>query len=294
MKHFCQRCLQIKHLNCTLLLILFSTIQLNPILFLPAPNLLSITQNKRMYQLSLWARNHVWQARLFIIVAYLLLNITGWLLGEQLAWNGIYLTQTHFYIGTALVLAGFFAYPSKKDKKNFKHFYRYQKSCDGLLASGTFVLIVCLSQPQSLPQTSLGFSAQASNYTTVYPSAEKKHSIFRKAANTAIKWLGVNETAQKKISNNWRQIKQEYKRSSTGGKIALLLLTILVALALLYLVAGWACTLSCNGSEAAATLVGIFGTGLVVFLSIVVIRRIFRKPKKESAPDNQSSNSVPL
>ena len=154
-----------------------------------------------MYQLSLWARNHVWPARFLIVVAYLLLNLTGWLLGEQLALNGIYLSQTHFYFGTALVLLGYFAYPSKKEKRVLQHFYRFQKSCDGLLVSGTFVLIICLSQPQSLPQPWMGFSAQASTVTptNLPPASQAKQSIFRKVANGAIKWLGVDKAVQKRF-----------------------------------------------------------------------------------------------
>ncbi len=233
-----------------------------------------------MYQLSLWARNHVWPARIIIVAAYFLLNVTGWLLGEQLAMNNIYLSQTHFYIGTVLVLAGFFAYPSKKDKRVLKHFYRFQKSCDGLLVGGTFVLIVCLAQPQSLPQPWMGFSAQATvTPTHVQPATQAKQSFFRKVANSAIKWLGVDKAVQKKIQKNAQKLMAEYKRSSTGGKVALISLTIIVAAFLAMLVLSWSCSLSCNGSDAAAIIVGVLGMGLIIFLSVKVINRINRRPR---------------
>ena len=249
-----------------------------------------------MYQLSLWARRHVWPARILIVLCYVVLNFTGWLLGEQLTLNGIHLSQTHFYIGTALVLTGFFAYPSKSSKRVLKHFYRFQKSCDALLVSGTFVLIVCLSQPQSLPQPWMGFSAQA---TTVKPAnlppAKAKPSVFRKAANVAIQWLGVDKAIQKKIQKNAQKLMAEYKRSSTGGKVALIFLTILVAAALGILVLSWSCSLSCNGSDAAAILVGVLGMGLIIFLSVKVIQRITRGPKpKDPVTPEPPAATLPL
>lgn len=248
-----------------------------------------------MYRISLWGRQHIWTTRFLIVAIYVMLNVTGFLLGEQLAANGIYLSQTHFYIGTALVLAGFFAYLSKKSKKDFKHFYRFHKSCDALLVSGTFVLLVCLAQPQSLPQPWMGLQANATIVTTPAnsePNAQAKQSIFRKVANGAIKWLGIDKAIQKKIQKNWQRLQYEYKRSSDGGKIALIVLTILVAVALSFLVIGLACNLSCNGSDAAAILVGVLGMGLIIFLSVKVINRINRGPRQPKAAKPKDKTPV--
>lgn len=238
-----------------------------------------------MYTLSLWARRHLWPARLLIVLSYLLLHVLGWLLGEQLALCGIYLSQGHFYAGAAVAVLGFFAYPSKKNKRDFKHFYLFQKTCDGLLVSGTFVMIVCLSQPQSLPQPWMGPQVHATPITPlpnkVKPAVQKEQSLFRKAAKGAIKWLGIDKAVQKKIQKNWQWLQKEYRQASTGGKIALIALTVLVAAALGYLVLALSCSLACNGSDAAAILVGVLGLGLIVFLSIKVITRITRGPKQQ-------------
>ncbi len=253
-----------------------------------------------MYRISFWGRQHIWAARILIVVIYVLLNGTGWLLGEQLAANGIYLSQTHFYIGTILVLAGFFAYPFKKDKSLYKHFYRFQKSCDALLVGGTFVLLVCLAQPQSLPQPWMGQQAHATTVVTPAPgepSAQVKNSIFRKAANGVIKWLGIDKAIQKKVAKNWQRLQHEYRRSSDAGKAALIVLTILVAVALSLLVVGLACELSCNGSDAAAILVGVLGLGLIVFLSAKVINRISRGPRQKqngTTPQGPASTATQL
>jgi hypothetical protein len=52
------------------------------------------------------------------------------------------------------------------------------------------------------------------------------------------------------------------------------MLSVAVALGLLYLIAALACNLSCAGSDIAAVIVGVGGAGLVIFLLIVVIRKI--------------------
>ena len=70
--------------------------------------------------------------------------------------------------------------------------------------------------------------------------------------------------------------------SATAGQIGLLLLTILGALILLGLVVSLSCSLSCSGSPGAATLVLLLGLGITIFLSIVVIRAIFKKNKKSN------------
>jgi hypothetical protein len=243
-----------------------------------------------MYRLSSWARHHVWATRILLVVIYLLLNITGWLLGEQLAAVGFHLTQAHFYTGAVLLLFSFFAYPAKGAKRDFKGFYRFQKYCDGGLVTGTFILIVCLAQPQSLPTAWLSLSAPAQATEVVIPATEKpvtqeKKSIFRKLARGAVQWLGINKVVQKKVQKNWQRLQKEYGDSTKGEKIALIILSVLVALALLALVSAFACDLSCSGSDGAAILVGVLGTGLIIFLLVKVIRRINRGPQPRSAPE---------
>ena len=67
---------------------------------------------------------------------------------------------------------------------------------------------------------------------------------------------------------------------SNGAKVALIILSIVAALGLLYVVAALSCSLSCGGSEGAAVLVMIGGAGLIAFLLIMAIRAILGKKKK--------------
>ena len=77
---------------------------------------------------------------------------------------------------------------------------------------------------------------------------------------------------------------------SEGGKIALIFLSVIVALALLYLVAALACEVWCTGSAAAALLVLLGGTALVIFLLVITIRGINGKKKKKQK-DEQTMRS---
>ena len=68
---------------------------------------------------------------------------------------------------------------------------------------------------------------------------------------------------------------------------------ILLALILAYGVAALACSLSCAGSDAAAVIVAVLGLTGIVFLTIVLIRGILRKSKKEkeTKPESPVSNN---
>ena len=76
------------------------------------------------------------------------------------------------------------------------------------------------------------------------------------------------------------QFKAIRKPRMTRSVPWLIILSVLVALGLVLLVTSLACELSCNGSEAAAVVLAIGGTALVVFLLIVVLKSLNRKYKK--------------
>lgn len=66
-------------------------------------------------------------------------------------------------------------------------------------------------------------------------------------------------------------------QKSGAGKGLLIFLTIVGALALLYLLAALSCSIACSGADGLAILVFVAGLGLIVWLSVVVIKRILRK-----------------
>jgi hypothetical protein len=66
-------------------------------------------------------------------------------------------------------------------------------------------------------------------------------------------------------------------QSNAGAVI----LAIVLALGLLYLVGAAACSLSCNGNDAAAILVGLFGTAAIIIGLIFFIKGLQKKQNSE-------------
>ena len=71
-------------------------------------------------------------------------------------------------------------------------------------------------------------------------------------------------------------------KKADAEQVALIILACIAAVGLLYLVMALACTLSCNGSDAAAVIVAILGLAGIIWGLIAVIRAINRKKTKTS------------
>jgi hypothetical protein len=69
-------------------------------------------------------------------------------------------------------------------------------------------------------------------------------------------------------------------KKEEGDKAGLIILAIIGAIGLFFLVASLSCSLSCNGSDAAAVAVLLLGTAAIVLGLIAVIRSINRKKRK--------------
>jgi hypothetical protein len=240
-----------------------------------------------MKNISIWAFRHKWAARFVIICSFLILNFIGLFLGDALTISQIAIPSLWIYVIGFIFFAGFITYPSRKQKSKYKNYYKKQKSSDLLLVSTTFLLIICFGNHYNLPknQSPFGFTyANATaltiianpqlHKTSIDPSPKKKTSLIKK-------W-------KSKLKENIRTIRREYKDATPGERTALIVLSIIVAFALFLLVLSASCSLSCSGSDGAALLVALLGTGLIVFLLVKVIKRINRggpkKPKTEPQP----------
>jgi hypothetical protein len=244
-----------------------------------------------MRNMSIWASRHKWTARLIIVGSFFILNCIGLFLGDVLIASGTLISSIWIYLISFIFIVGFITYPSRKQKKAYKNFYKRQKTSDLLLVSTTFLLIISFGNHYSLPknQSPFGFTyvnATAStnantttiHETTIESSPQKKTSIIKK-------W-------RQKIRDNIRTIRREYKDATPGERTALIVLSIIVALGLFFLVLSASCSLSCSGADGAALVVGLLGTGLIVFLLVRVIKRINRgEPKKPKTPEPQTTSA---
>jgi len=243
-----------------------------------------------MRQISLWSKHHRWTARFLIVLLQFVLVAIGLLLGDLLALTGVILPGIVVYASYFIFLLCAACYPSKKNKAAYNNFYRFQKSIDLALVATSFVIITGLgngtnSTPRS-PQSSFAVSSAAASVDVPPRLGTGKHNPV-KGRYTSKKGLkGFKQQLKERV----KTIRQQYKDASRVEKNLLIILAVLISLLLLLLVASLSCSLSCAGSTGGAVLVGVFGTGLIVFLLVKAITRINRgKPSpKRSEPAEQT------
>jgi hypothetical protein len=251
-----------------------------------------------MRKISYWAKNHRLTAIISLVVIKLLLAFIAAYLGLSLLGMNIHVPFAVFFIALLVLITAATAYPSKHlTTLTKKQFYVRQKTCDFIIATCSFVMIgswvnTNLPAPVSTAIAANAATATAaSTTTTIHPTAEEILASLKYRDKSTL-------TRQEK-----RILKAEFKtqlkvyavaklkgRKDDAGKAGLIILTIVAALGLLYLVAAIACNLSCNGSDAAALVVGILGTALIIWGVIAVVRRISRGPKKKDEPVVAPSN----
>lgn len=247
-----------------------------------------------MRKISLWAKNHKGPARFTFAISLLLLGgiaiITGVLLHEiaVLVSPGILLAFAGVYFAAAI------AYPKRTEKKKnpvSPGFYRQQKTCDWLLAASTFCMVLYIgNQPAQLAISTaplqaahpVGTSVPTDSTIKTYKTIASFTASLKDENGKSLKWKEKKKLLKEQI----RAVKKAGDLSK-GAKVALIILSVLVALGLLFLVAALACDLSCGGSGFGAVLVALGGVGLTIFLFILALRAISgrkRQPKKTAEP----------
>lgn len=241
-----------------------------------------------MKKLSFWARTHIWPARIIIVTGLILLILLGILTGQLFRDLLVDLPQAVLFLFICMYLAGALLYPVKRQGACVavkQRSYWRQKSCDLLLAGSTFLMVVFLSNKQTLFPGSISMAAPVTATASSLPGDSsmrsykpiKEFSASMKDGNgKMLKW----KERKKMLKEQIRAIKHS-KEPSPGGKTALIILSILIALGLIALLAALSCSISCSGSAGLAILVMVLGTGLVIFLLIRIVQRLTGKRKKE-------------
>jgi hypothetical protein len=232
-----------------------------------------------MYTISLWASRHLWYARILIVVGFLLLTELALFIGSTLQLLQVSLPMSFFYAAIAVFLAVFLLYPYKKYGHWFANSYRYQKTCDSVLLVTTFVLLTYVgNRPEAVLQltTAQATAAVPNTIPAVHPTikngAERMQSVLQKVSKKALK-----QGLYKKV----KQLRKAYKKTSNGGKIGLIVLTVVIAFLLLSAIAALSCSISCSGAEGLAIAILLVGSALVVFFFVRMVRRIIKGPKKK-------------
>lgn len=236
-----------------------------------------------MRRLSAWAKHHAAYARLIIVISRCLLVFMAYFVGTGLITSGIELSPLwiYFFIGVFFITAA--CYPSGRSSKT----YAKRKWSDLLVASSGFFIVVCMSNQLNKPfpvyetsyaakpiEPSLYKNPEAKKLLEQYKNGEKKSFTAKekRIIKNEFKYQ-LGQYAKAKITGNKKQ----------GDEVGLIILACIAALGLWILVGSLACTLSCNGSDAAAAVVFILGTAAIVFGLIMVIKSINRKKRKSKS-----------
>ncbi len=240
-----------------------------------------------MKTLSIWASHYKSQARIVIFISWVLLTFLGIYIGATLKELNTILPVSLFITSIVAFLTTFLVYPLNREWKlnKFLSFYAWRKSCDMVVAAASFIMVIYVSnnpailfrgyQPAYAALVDRTF-VPADSTRKLYKSVKDFSASMKDENGQFLKW----RERKKLLKTQVRAIRKANDMSS-GEKTALIVLSVLVAIDLLALVAGAACSLSCNGLDAGAILLGVGGTVLVVWLLIFVIRKINGKTKKK-------------
>lgn len=219
-----------------------------------------------MKQLSYWAKANPGTARLLIVLIYFVINIAGLIAGSLLWESGIELKDSFMFILAVTVVSLYIIYPEKA-------VYYKRKVFHGLMAVCTFLIITFFGNQMQNPNPQLFFVKTTQAVTHL--ANNEQHNTYKPTASKKEKRLQKKET--RKL---WKKLAVQNDRSK-GTKIFLIILTVIVALALLFLLAAISCNIACAGVEAVAILVALAGTFGIVFGAVRIIQRILGKERKK-------------
>lgn len=236
-------------------------------------------------QLSFWARDHKWASRFIIVFSFIIMNILGIIAGLLMGELNISFSTWFILLSMLIFSIVWLKYPDKKQNSS----YTFRKTCDGILICTTFLMFLYFGNRRITPIDSNVFSASAitssrpTDSTKTYKSLEEFKKSLKDENGKPLKL----KERKKLLKQQIKAIKND-KNMSDGGKVGLIILCVLLALALAYGVAALSCSLSCSGSEGAAVVVAVLGLAGVALLTFFVIRSITRKSKpkipKEEKP----------
>lgn len=229
-----------------------------------------------MKQISVWAKNHVYQARAYIILIKISLFFMAISIGKTIAEIGIVLPHWFFTFSAVIFLIIIVFYPNRLKGQRAKwYIYSVRKSCGFILCFVSFILILSLANTNSFFYNRASADVNATTISNGPPTAAEiiaslqyrdKSTLTRQEKRILKKEFGkqIIVYAKAKLSGD----------KATAGKVFLVILTIIGAVGLSLLLASLACSVACGGADGLAILIMVVGLTGIIWGMIALIKRI--------------------
>ncbi len=236
-----------------------------------------------MKKLSFWAKTHPIQARWLIVGAHFLLFPLACLFGFSLWLEDFEYSARALDIFTTLFLLGVIGYPIRGTVKGlWRYSYLRHKAFDMTVLLTGFLSLASLTNLK-MEQMAL-YSSEGYAIKTAQKAPVEGRSVLSKwKENTSWRALKKNFRMLKKELIEVKKLSKKDKQNVVGRIIGTFLV-LLVAFGLGYLILAWSCNLACSGQEGAANVVLIGGGALLILLTVLAIRAIWKRRKKPAAP----------
>ena len=244
-----------------------------------------------MKQLSIWAKQHVWPARLLIILLHVLLIVIAVYWASLTTENG---WTIPFYWLYLLIGAYGALYLIYQGWAQWKKLYWFRTMMHTMMAIVSFLLVFLYAANLNKPV--------AATYVMAASVIDPVHGSTYKHAESEKLLQQIKTGEIKKLSKAERKLlRSEFKyqvkrytaakragQKDEAGNAGLIVLTIVVAMAALVGVGSISCTLSCNGNDGAAIAVAVLGTALIIFLAVLAIKGIKKRKEPGSTPKSET------
>ncbi|WP_250630148.1 hypothetical protein [Rhodoflexus caldus] len=228
-----------------------------------------------MRNLAIWAAAHPVDARFLIAMGHIFLVFNALWLGFLLYAANIRIPQQLTLLLLLLFAAVYLLYPAKQAK-----YYTFgrRKAADFILIAAYTFAIAGYYNADWLAEEKARYLAERQSVTFMQTATRA-----REQPRENLSAFGQVKQLRKELRAALRQLKED-KPLSGGMKALLIALSILGLLGVALLVAGIACNIACSGSEGLAWVVLILGWSGIIFLAVLLIRGIIRRPTKRKVP----------
>jgi hypothetical protein len=233
--------------------------------------------------ISIWAKNHIVQARWLIFGLCYVGNTTGFWAGVALDTEGWQLPGAWLWSGLAVAGAGILSYP---DKRKTGHWDKWRIFTRQRISHGAVFGATCLLWTYLGNQTAReydpkpAFLVQNAPFQPVSISEPEGEPV--PAGNILRKW---KKNFRKEFRSQIRNFRKQHRDLPVAVKVLMVLFGVLLILAIQLFTLVLACSLSCSGMDFLALLTLLGGTGLTCLIAYGIYRIIRRHPYKPS-PDN--------